>query len=160
MIKAGHVQQKVDTLCVQTPAMAVRDFRAHPLEVLVVDDDRTFGESLALFLSGDERITVTDIVCDLGTALDSTQAHHFDLALVDVRLETQSGFQVVEALRERHPELATLMMSGLDRSEIETRAIACGAQGVLQKADLARGGQEAVLDAYLAGRCGTVEHAT
>jgi DNA-binding response OmpR family regulator len=131
--------------------MLVRDFRVRPLEILLVDDDRTFGESLALFLSDDERIVVTDIACDLGTALASTGTRHFDLALVDVRLDTESGFNVVEALRARHPELATLMMSGLDKSEIETRALACGAQGVLQKTDLTRGGQEAVIDAYLAG---------
>jgi DNA-binding response OmpR family regulator len=134
--------------------MQVRDFRVRPLEILVVDDDRTFGESLAMFLSDDERIIVTDIACDLGTALDSTNTRHFDLALVDVRLNAQSGFQVVEELRARHPELATLMMSGLDKSEIELRALACGAQGVLQKTDLARGGREAVLDAYLAGQPG------
>jgi DNA-binding NarL/FixJ family response regulator len=138
--------------------MPVRDFRVCPLEVLVVDDDRTFGESLALFLGDDERIVVTDIVCDLGTALDSTNARHFDLALVDVRLEAQSGFQVVEALRAQHPELATLMMSGLDKSEIETRALACGASGVLQKTELASRGQEAVLDAYLAGQSGQRAH--
>jgi DNA-binding NarL/FixJ family response regulator len=131
--------------------MPVRDFRVRPLEVLVVDDDRRFGESLALFLSDGERITVIDIACDLHTALAATRAHHFDLALVDVRLSTHSGFQVVEALHARHPELATLMMSGLDKSEIETEALACGAQGVLQKTDLALRGQEAVLDAYLAG---------
>jgi DNA-binding NarL/FixJ family response regulator len=133
--------------------MPVRDFRVRPLEVLVVDDDRTFGESLALFLGDDERISVCDVACDLGAALDSTRERHFDLALVDVRLDAwEGGFQVVEALREHHPELATLMMSGLDKSEIETRALACGAQGVLQKTDLARIGHEAVLDAYLAAR--------
>lgn len=131
--------------------MSVRDFRVHPLEILVVDDDRTFAESLALFLSDDERFIVTDIACDLATALDSTSVNRFDLALVDVRLNIQSGFQVVEALRARYPELATLMMSGLDESEIETRALACGAQGVLQKTELTRRGQEVVLDAYLAG---------
>jgi DNA-binding NarL/FixJ family response regulator len=129
--------------------MPVRDFRVRPLEVLVVDDDRIFGQSLALFLGDDERITVSDIVCDLGTALDATRAHRFDLALIDVRLDTQSGFQVVEALREHHPELATLMMSGLDTSEIESQALASGADGVLQKTELARLGQDAVLDAYL-----------
>jgi DNA-binding NarL/FixJ family response regulator len=130
--------------------MPVRDFRVRPLEVLVVDDDRIFGESLALFLGDDERITVRDIVCDLGAALDSTRGHRFDLALIDVRLDTQSGFQVVEALREHHPELATLMMSGLDTSEIESQALASGADGVLQKTELARLGQDAVLDAFLA----------
>lgn len=132
------------------PGMPVRDFRVRPLEVLVVDDDEIFGESLALFLGNDERIIVTDIVCDLGTALDSTKVRHFDLALIDVRLETESGFRVVEALHARHPGLATLMMSGLDTSEIESRALACGACGVLQKTDLTRRGHEVVLDAYLA----------
>lgn len=135
--------------------MPVRDFRVRPLEVLVVDDDRTFGESLALFLSDDERISVTDIVCDLRAALASIRDHHFDLALVDVRLDAQSGFQVVEELRALHPKLATLMMSGLDKAEIESRALACGAQGVLEKTDLARRGQEAVLDAYLGGPNGS-----
>jgi DNA-binding NarL/FixJ family response regulator len=130
--------------------MPQRDFRALPLQVLVVDDDRMFGESLALFLGGDERIDVREIACDLWGALDSTRDRHFDLALVDVRLDTESGFEVVEALREQHPELATLMMSGLDKSDIESRALASGAQGVLQKTDFARLGQEALLDAFLA----------
>jgi DNA-binding NarL/FixJ family response regulator len=132
--------------------MPVRDFRVRPLEILVVDDDKTFGESLALFLSDDKRILVTEIACDLGAALDATSERHFDLALVDVRLDTKSGFQVVEALHAKHPEIATLMMSGLDNSEIETEALACGARGVVQKTDLARRGQEAVLDAYIAGQ--------
>jgi two-component system, NtrC family, nitrogen regulation response regulator NtrX len=139
--------------------MPARDFRARPLEVLVVDDDRTFGESLALFLGDDERISVCAVASDLGTALDSTRERHFDLALVDVRLDArEGGFQVVEALRKQHPELATLMMSGLDRSEIEAQALACGAQGVLQKTELARLGQEAVLDAYLAARTALADH--
>lgn len=134
--------------------MPVRDFRVCPLEVLVVDDDVTFSESLALFLGDDERITVSEIACDLGAALDSTRDRHFDLALIDVRLKAESGFRVVEALRQEHPELATLMMSGLDTSEVEAEARACGAQGVFQKTDLARLGQGAVLEAYLAGpRC-------
>ncbi|MEN3272140.1 MAG: hypothetical protein V7636_901 [Actinomycetota bacterium] len=139
--------------------MPDRDFRVRPLEILVVDDDKTFGESLALFLSGDERLVVTEIASDLGAALDSTSGRHFDLALVDVHLDTQSGFQVVEALHAQHPDLPTLMMSGLDKSEIEARARACGARGVLEKTDLARRGQEAVLDAYLAGQLGIAEQA-
>jgi DNA-binding NarL/FixJ family response regulator len=139
--------------------MPVRDFRVRPLEVLIVDDDRTFGESLALFLSGDERIGVTEVACDLGAALAATRVHRFDLALIDVRLETESGFQVVEALREKYPELATLMMSGLDKSEVEARALACGAQGVLKKTDLAKHGQEALLDAYRACPHALAEHA-
>jgi DNA-binding NtrC family response regulator len=131
--------------------MPVRDFRVRPLEVLVVDDDRIFGESLAHFLNDDQRIAVCDIASDLDTALQSTTERHFDLALVDVRLDSrESGFQVVAALLERHPGLTALMMSGLDKSEIEAQALACGALGVLEKTDLARRGQGAVLDAYVA----------
>jgi DNA-binding NarL/FixJ family response regulator len=132
--------------------MPVPDFLVRPLEVLVVDNDRIFGESLAMFLSDGERVTVTDIACDLDGALDATGARHFDLALVDVRLDAESGFRVVEELHAQHPELPTLLMSGLDRSEIEPRALACGAQGVLEKTDLALRGQDALLDAYRRSR--------
>jgi DNA-binding NarL/FixJ family response regulator len=132
--------------------MPVPHFLVRPLEVLVVDNDRIFGESLAMFLSDGERVTVTDIVCDLDGALDATNARHFDLALVDVRLDAESGFQVVEELHAHHPELPTLLMSGLDKSEIEPRALACGAQGVLEKTDLALRGQDALLDAYRRSR--------
>jgi len=76
-----------------------------------------------MFLSDGERVTVTDIACDLDGALDATSARHFDLALVDVRLDAESGFHVVEELHAQHPELPTLLMSGLDKCEIEPRAL-------------------------------------
>ena len=131
--------------------MSVRDFNVRPLQVLVVDDDHSYGESLALFLNDDDRIVVGDIARDLGAALAATREQEFDLALVDVRLRSESGYDVVEALLDRHPGLSMLMMSGLDAAEIEPRARDSGAQGVLQKTDLARLGAGSVLDAYLAG---------
>src|SRR5258705_13780585 len=96
--------------------MPVPDFLVRPLEVLVVDNDRIFGESLAMFLSDGELVTVTDIACDLDGALDATSARHFVLALVDVRLDAESGFHVVGGLRAYHPGLPTLLMSALDKS--------------------------------------------
>jgi two-component system, response regulator YesN len=129
--------------------VSARDFRTQPLEVLIVEDDETFSTALATFLDRDDRITVLGVARDLASALAEANKNEVDVALVDVRLGRIDGFGVVEALRSEHPSLVALMMSGLDASEFEQRAHAAGADGVLEKTDLARDARDAVIRAYL-----------
>jgi DNA-binding NarL/FixJ family response regulator len=129
--------------------VSARDLRTQPLEVLIVEDDETFSTALATFLDRDDRITVLGVARDLATALAEANKNEVDIALVDVRLGRIDGFGVVEALRSEHPSLIALMMSGLDASEFEQRAHAAGADGVLEKTDLARDARDAVIRAYL-----------
>jgi DNA-binding NarL/FixJ family response regulator len=130
--------------------VTARDFRTHPLEVLIVEDDETFSAALAAFLDRDDRIVVLGVASDLATALARANENEVDVVLVDVRLGRIDGFGVVEALRSEHPSLIALMMSGLDASEFEQRAHAAGANGVLEKTVLARDARDAVIRAYLA----------
>jgi DNA-binding NarL/FixJ family response regulator len=126
-----------------------RDLRAEPLEVLIVEDDDTFSMALAAFLERDDRIVVLGVARDLATALVEAGRNTVDVALVDVRLGPIDGFGVVEALRQEHPSLVALMMSGMDASEFAQRARAAGADGVLEKTTLARDARDAVIRAYL-----------
>jgi DNA-binding NarL/FixJ family response regulator len=126
-----------------------RDLRAEPLEVLIVEDDDTFSMALASFLERDDRIVVLGVARDLATALVEAGRNTVDVALVDVRLGRIDGFGVVEALRQEHPSLVALMMSGMDASEFAQRARAAGADGVLEKTTLARDARDAVIRAYL-----------
>jgi len=129
--------------------VSARDLRTQPLEVLIVEDDETFSQALATFLDRDDRISVLGIARDLATALAEAIKNEIDIVLVDVRLGRIDGFGVVEALRSEHPSLIALMMSGLDASEFEQRAHDAGANGVLEKTDLARDARDAVIRAYL-----------
>ena len=129
--------------------MSARDLHAQPLEVLIVEDDETFSQALATFLDRDDRIVVLGVAHDLATALAELRKNEVDVALVDVRLGRNDGFDVVEALRRQHPSLVALMMSGLDASEFRQRAEAAGADGVVEKTALARDARGAVIRAYL-----------
>jgi DNA-binding response OmpR family regulator len=70
---------------------------------------------------------------------------------VDVLLDRgEDGFGVLEALRELDASLVAVMMSGLDKSQFETRAYQSGAVGILQKTDMALARRDAVVRAYIA----------
>jgi two-component system chemotaxis response regulator CheB len=130
-----------------------RDLQLRPLEVLIVEDDKIFSDALSMFLDADSRFHVLGVARDVEAALAEARERTFDVALVDVRLERgEDGFALVEALRELHPAVVAVMMSGLDRAEFEARALESGAQGVLQKTDLALEGRDAIVDAYLGAR--------
>jgi DNA-binding NarL/FixJ family response regulator len=129
--------------------MSSRDFRAQPLEVLIVENDKTFSDALSMFLDHDERIHVLGVARDLAAALAQAREQTVDVALIDVRLEQGAdGFGVVEALHEQDPSLLALMMSSRDATEFQQQAFASGAFGVLQKTELAYHGRDALVRAY------------
>jgi two-component system NarL family response regulator len=129
--------------------VAQRDLARDPLSVLIVDDDAVFGESLRMFLDGDERLRVDAVATDLVGALRAARETQFDLALVDVRLMQEDGFAVAEALRALDPAIVAVMMSGLDVADYEERAVKAGARALLQKTDIVRRGRDAIVSACL-----------
>ena len=110
--------------------MPLRDFRAAPLNVLIVDDDVSFAEALRMFLGGDERMNVLGVAVNLREALTHARQGAYDLALVDVRLIEGDGFGVVSALRDLDPKLVSVMMSGLDVDVYRDDAFNAGARAV------------------------------
>jgi DNA-binding NarL/FixJ family response regulator len=91
--------------------LSERDFRTTPLNILIVDDDLGFAESLRMFLESDGRMNVLGIASNLREALTHARQGAYDLALVDVRLMEGDGFGVVSALRDLDPNLVSVMMS-------------------------------------------------
>jgi DNA-binding NarL/FixJ family response regulator len=127
-----------------------RDFAAEPLGVLIVDDDRIFGESLRALLEADRRFDVLAVATTFRSALVEATSMPVDLALVDVRFGQGDGFAVVEGIRDLSPHIVSFMMSGLEPSDFHEQAFAAGAKGVIAKSDLARDGRELLLAMYLA----------
>lgn len=125
------------------------DFKADPLRVLIVDDDRIYGESLRAFLEADPRITVVDVVARFRPALGAAMIGDAELVLVDVHLSVDDSYAIVEALRNLRPELCVVMMSGLDASEFEERAIAAGASGAVGKSVFLERGRDFLISAYV-----------
>ena len=60
-----------------------------------------------------------------------------DLALIDVSLPKMSGINLVERLRERHPALKTLVVSGHEPELYAQQAEEAGAAGYVDKREAA-----------------------
>jgi DNA-binding NarL/FixJ family response regulator len=77
---------------------------------------------------------------------------HVDVALVDVGLPGTNGIAATKRLRELHPEIRVLIMSGSGFDRASDDAIAAGADQYLEKGALHQDLIEAIVDAGERGR--------
>ena len=100
-------------------------------QVLVVDDDDAIRSMIARILQKagyhctEER--------DPAGALAAADALDVELVMCDVNMPGGSGLDLVRRLRERHPDVAVLMVSGMDDPRTAASAIDVGAYGYIVK---------------------------
>ena len=94
--------------------------KARRPRVLVIDDDPGVREVVHLLLAS--------FGCDCQTAADGTSGlTHFDeggwdLVLTDLAMPEMSGWEVVEAIRQRAPTLPIVLMTGSTGPDVMRRA--------------------------------------
>ena len=102
-----------------------------PIEILIVEDDILFAESLEDFLS-EEGFAIT-LAHDGEKALDTTYEKRFDLLLLDVNVPKLSGFKLLETLRQnQHNTPAIFITSFKDKQSIQ-KGFLTGADDYLTK---------------------------
>lgn len=99
--------------------------------LLIVDDDTDFAASLAglLQLEGYRVFQAHDGE----TALGQIDRQSVSVALVDVRLGTGDGIDVVRALRKKDPDLVCVMITAYASVETAVEALQAGAYDYLMK---------------------------
>lgn len=103
--------------------------------IFVVDDHAIMRQVLRDVLEREEGFTVCGEAASAEEALDEVDDAAPDLVLVDVSLPGMSGIELVETLRERHPEMPMAMLSGHgERTHVE-QALRAGASGYILKGD-------------------------
>ena len=117
------------------------------LRCLIVDDSPRFGEE-ARGLLGHEGISVVGIAASGDEAVRLTQALRPDLALVDISLGEESGFDVARRLVDSsNPEPpAVILISTYDEREFTGRIEASPALGFIPKTALSAESIRRLLD--------------
>jgi DNA-binding NarL/FixJ family response regulator len=109
---------------------------AKPLTCLIVDDSPQFLEAARQLLA-DDGITVVGFAATSDQAVNETLALAPDVALVDVDLGTESGFDVAKRLAELpHGGPPVVLISAESGSELAELVDASGALGFVSKTDL------------------------
>ena len=104
------------------------------MKILVIDDHVLIRESLRGVLSElTPQATVVEAI-SAGEAISLVAAHpDFALVLLDLGLPDRDGFEVLAELRDRHPTLPVVVLSGHhDRANV-VRALDLGALGFIPK---------------------------
>ena len=101
------------------------------LEVLIVEDDQDFADSVAEILELDEhQVTV---LASGEEAVANYDEKAFDLVLLDIKLPGMSGLECLRAIRTINPIANVVIMTGANTVQNRQEAKDSGALHVLQK---------------------------
>lgn len=111
--------------------------RPSVIKVAIIEDRRDIREGLAMLINGTEGYRCTNAFGSMEDALlvvrDLPARDLPNVVLVDIGLPGISGIEGIVILRDRHPELAMLMLSVYDDDDRIFDALCAGACGYLLK---------------------------
>ena len=115
------------------------------VRVLVVENQKSVGLNLRLYLESHSQIEVVDVAEDGITALEKIAELLPDIAIIDLEMPGINGITTIEIINERFPQTQTLVLSIQGQQECIHQAIVAGAKGYLLKDVSAEELNEAVL---------------
>jgi putative two-component system response regulator len=100
-------------------------------KILVVDDEPSVGQVMCDFLEmGGYRSAFATSAED---ALSKLSDEPFSLVLSDIQMPGMSGMDLLEIVKEKYPQTAVMIVTGLGDREIASRALRLGAYGYIIK---------------------------
>jgi DNA-binding NarL/FixJ family response regulator len=121
------------------------------VRVLITDDQRVVREGLAIIVEGFPATEVVGQASDGEEALALVESTAPDVVLMDLRMPRMDGVEATRAIRERHPDLAVVVLTTYADDESIVAALSAGAAGYLTK-DAARDDIRRALEAAVAGQ--------
>ncbi|MFA5221778.1 MAG: PAS domain S-box protein [Methanoregula sp.] len=100
-------------------------------EILVIDDDEGTRKTLALILKKKGYDVITAGTGEAG--LQQAHGRKIAVALLDINLPDIEGIRLIAPLKEMHPDLAVIMITGFASMENAMRALNEGATGYVLK---------------------------
>jgi two-component system nitrate/nitrite response regulator NarL len=103
------------------------------IHICLLEDHRILSEGLAMMLGGEPDITVVALCQKVADATQVALSQHVDLFLVDLRLQGEEGFGLLEMLhRTEHPARVVVLAAEVEVAEL-VRLVSLGASGIILK---------------------------
>ena len=101
------------------------------MKLLVIEDDRTVGQYVKRGLS--EAGSQVDLVADGAEGLRVASEGHYDVVVLDLRLPTMDGREVLRTLRDRGNAVPVLVLTAQDAVDFKVQALRMGADDYVTK---------------------------
>jgi len=102
------------------------------IRVLHVDDEPDFAEMVSQFVSREDDMEVVTET-DAREALELLDTEDIDCVVSDYEMPEMNGLELLDAVRDAHPDLPFLLFTGRGSEEVAGEAISRGATDYLQK---------------------------
>ena len=99
--------------------------------ILLVDDDQHLSRSMADWLNDSGYPTIT--AATIAEACQALTHQTFELALVDLRLGPEDGFELLAFCRKHYPQISVILMTGYATIDTGIEAIRAGAFDLVTK---------------------------
>lgn len=103
------------------------------LRIAIVDDHAIVRAGFRELLGEEIDLTIAFEAASGEAALESLKSHGCDVVLLDLSLPGQNGVDVLRTIRQRHPEVGVLVLSGFPEERYALPMIRQGAHGYLCK---------------------------
>jgi DNA-binding NarL/FixJ family response regulator len=104
--------------------------------ILIVDDHPLVRRGLTALIESEPDLAVCGEAATCRAALEAIGEIQPDLVIVDLSLGDEDGLDVVKAVKTRHPEVPSLVLSMHDESVYAERSLRAGALGYVTKQQL------------------------
>ncbi len=102
-----------------------------PPKILVADDEPHIRELLARCLETEGYSC--SLAPDAQRALQLLEEHDYTLLISDINMPGLSGMELLQEVRSRHPDVAVILVTGVDDRKTAIRALQLGAFGYVIK---------------------------
>lgn len=92
------------------------------IKIILVDDEQLILEGIKMLLSAKDNISVDFMAtggAEILSHLENTTSDNFpDIAMIDLQMQPMDGFELVEILKKRYPELKIIILSSHYKSSV------------------------------------------
>ena len=103
------------------------------MKIIILDDYKIFGESLRALLMESTEISQCDFVSAIEEFYKKIETDSYDICLLDINLDKNSGFDVLKNLSKRKVNFKTIILSSYTNPIYKKKALDLGADGFLSK---------------------------
>jgi DNA-binding NtrC family response regulator len=102
-----------------------------PKKILIVDDNPNMSSLLCEMLEVFDYESVR--ANDGNQALDALKKDQFAMVITDMRMPNMSGLELLKAVKERHPKIPVVLISGYSVAEVDSGPDSIRPDGFLGK---------------------------
>lgn len=103
------------------------------IKIIVVEDNEIINKSLVTLIDGADGFSCIGSFVSCESLFEKINELKPDIVLMDIQLKGMSGIEGVRLLKERKPEIITLMLTVHEENDLIFDALCAGASGYLIK---------------------------